>query len=173
MNHGKYNRLKFVGVAIAGLFVLAGSAFAEKSIWQKIADFFSPGESIDCEGPVCDELHALDSRINKVEGKYSRERRPMNKERYGKELDSLNVVRDSLIAIIKSDTSASKTVSSSESAPASSSAVCSHDTVFVRDTVFVHDTVVVHDTLYVMLANKPVEPVAPAASSAAAVNSNN
>lgn len=180
---------------LACILFVAGSAFAEKSMWQKFKDFFNPGESIDCEGPVCDEIHQLDGKISKVEGKYSRERRPANKDRYKKELDSLNVIRDSLVVIVmeqqKADSlkalsssagikssaavasisaASSATIASSSAAVAVSSAVveaCIHDTVYVRDTI------VVHDTLYVVLANKPAEtapaqPVAPALTDSSA-----
>lgn len=166
------NLRKFV-LILVGIFFLAGSAFAEKSIWQKFKDFFNPGESIDCEGAVCDQIHSLDEKISKVEGKYSRERRPVNKDRYKKELDSLNVVRDSLVAIVKepqaieslkaSSSIAEVKSSSSLKIESSSSAVvtatCKPDTVFVRDTIRIHDT------LYVMLASKP-EPMASSSSAA-------
>lgn len=173
---------------LACILFVAGSAFAEKSMWQKFKDFFNPGESIDCEGPVCDEIHQLDGKISKVEGKYSRERRPANKDRYKKELDSLNVIRDSLVVIvmeqqkadslkalsssagIKSSAAVASLSAASSATIASSSAVveaCIHDTVYVRDTI------VVHDTLYVVLANKPAEtapaqPVAPALTDSSA-----
>ena len=172
-------------IASVLVFALAGSAFAEKSMWQKFKDFFNPGESIDCEGPVCDQIHNLDSQISKTEGKYSRERRPVNKERYKKELDSLNVVRDSLVTLVKGQqaadslraassadakstdaiaSSSSATVVQSSSAGSSSAALISSAVVAVckPDTVFVHDTIRVHDTLYVMLANKPLAPETPA-----------
>lgn len=168
------NLRKFVLILVE-MFFLAGTAFAEKSMWQKFKDFFNPGESIDCEGAVCDQIHNLDEKISKVEGKYSRERRPVNKDRYKKELDSLNVVRDSLVAIVKEQQAADSLkaaassvaeVQSSSSAKATSSsdavvvtAVCKPDTVFVRDTIRIHDT------LYVMQANKP-EPVTSSSSAA-------
>lgn len=157
--------------------ILAVSAHSDdRSLWQKFVDFFSPGEAIECDGPVCAELRNVESRINKVEGKYSRERRPVNKERFKKELDSLNIIRDSLVAIVKQSSSSVVELSSSfeqssssvqNVAPvqASSASVlpevakvestkneaCAHDTVYVRDTV------VVHDTLYVVVTNKPAD----------------
>jgi len=172
---------RVIAAAFVCVCMMTGSAFAEKSMWQKFKDFFTPGETIDCEGPTCDELHNLEDRINTVEGKYSRERRPMNKERYKKELDSLNVVRDSLVAVIKSPAPASSAAlqpvsssaivqptssaapeassSSVAAQPASNAKVLSADEVAALvckpDTVYVRDTVVVHDTVYVIVTNKP------------------
>lgn len=175
------NSRKFV-YSLAGLFFLVGSAFAEKSMWQKFKDFFNPGETIDCEsGPTCITLKELESKINTVEGKYSRERRPVNKSRYKKELDSLNVVRDSLVVVLKNEQSgassssrtmvsvesSSSVASSASASSASASKVLSANEVAALvckpDTVFVRDTVVVHDTLFVVVTNKPEEP--PASSS--------
>lgn len=174
------------------MLMASGVAFAEKSMWQKFKDFFNPGETFDCSGPICDEVHLLDDKISKVEGKYSRERRPSNKERFKKELDSLNTVRDSLIVIIKNQqakdslnaassasvvkSSASIAVSSaaiakSSAVPAtsalleSSSGVTEALPVCKTDTVFIRDTVVVHDTLYVVVTNKPAETVSVPSSS--------
>ena len=149
------------------------------------ANFFTPSGSVKGEGPVYDELRGVESQIDKIEVQYSRERRPGNKTRYRKQLDSLRNVRDSLITVIEkmpsgvnvaqssaalssaaqssssvllntAGSSASKPISSA-AVPASSAAnvVCSRDTVFVHDTLVVRDTVVIHDTLYVVLANKP------------------
>ncbi|MCQ2109101.1 MAG: hypothetical protein MJZ05_10115 [Fibrobacter sp.] len=176
----KMNRVLFGLVAILLLSVSAHSD--DRSFWQKFVDFFSPAPAVTCEGSVCDELRNLDSKIGKVEGRYSRERRPVHKERLKKELDSLQVVRDSLWTIVEAkqgtantivpvdtaktgDKASSKSaeIASVETAPVKSE-VCAHDTVFV------HDTVVVHDTLYVMLANKP-EPVAPVAPESSAASS--
>jgi len=123
-------------LSISCCFLMAGAAFAEKSMWEKVKDFFSPTESFDCEGPLCDEIHDLESRISRTEGKYSRERRPVNKERYKKELDALNASRDSLITVYKTKqpsaasvasvvSSASLSSSSSVVAAISSSAVSS------------------------------------------------
>lgn len=92
------------GLWVAGLSlgILGSDACAEgKSLWQKISDFFSPGETIEGDGPMFDQLRDLDSEIGKVEGKYSRERRQVNKRFYQKQLDSLQVVRDSLVVEIK------------------------------------------------------------------------
>ena len=157
----------------------------EKSMWTKFVEFFSPTSEVEGEGPLYDQVRELDRKINRVEGKYARERRPMNKERYKKELAQLREDREALMKKIEAEeknkgkssaaaksSSSVKTVSSSSQAvssvvqssssaeAAAVAATCKPDTVYVRDTV------VVHDTLYVMLAPKP-EPAPQADSSAA------
>ena len=152
----------------------------KRGFFDSFANFFTPSGSVKGEGPVYDELRGVESQIDKIEVQYSRERRPGNKTRYRKQLDSLRNVRDSLITVIEkmpsgvnvaqssaaqssssvllntAGSSASKPISSA-AGPASSAVnvVCSRDTVFVHDTLVVRDTVVIHDTLYVVLANKP------------------
>ena len=157
----------------------------KRGFFDSFANFFTPSGSVKGEGPVFDELRGVESQIDKIEVQYSRERRPGNKTRYRKQLDSLRNVRDSLITVIEkmpsgvnvaqssaalssaaqssssvllntAGSSASKPISSA-AVPASSAVnvVCSRDTVFVHDTLVVRDTVVIHDTLYVVLANKP------------------
>ena len=176
-------KLKSICAAFVALFCLGSLNDAnaeERSMWQRFANFFTPTGSIQGEGPVFDELRGVESQIDKIEVQYSRERRPGNKTRYRKQLDSLRNVRDSLITVIEkmpsgvnvaqssaaqssssvllntAGSSASKPISSA-AVPASSAVnvVCSRDTVFVHDTLVVRDTVVIHDTLYVVLANKP------------------
>lgn len=176
----KMNRALFGFAAVLLLSVSAHSD--DRSIWQKFVDFFSPAPAVTCDGAVCDELRDLDSKIGKVEGRYSRERRPFQKEKLKKELDSLQVVRDSLWTIVdaKQDTVKTENKSSAKSAEITSvetTPVKESEKVEVKklevcvhDTVFVHDTVVVHDTLYVVLANKP-ELVAPVAASTPATES--
>ena len=156
----------------------------ERSFLQRFANFFTPSGSVKGDGPVFEELRSVESQIDKVEVQYSRERRPGNKTRYRKQLDSLRNVRDSLITVIEKMPTSSAVVATSSSAnvaqssaalssatqssssaaapavvaiPASSAAnvVCTRDTVFVHDTLIVRDTIVIHDTLYVVLANKP------------------
>ena len=170
-------------VALAvGLVLLVSTGYAEeKSMWTKFVEFFSPTSEVEGEGPLYDQVRELDRKINRVEGKYARERRPMTKERYKKELVQLREEREALMkkieaeeknkgkssavakssSSVKAASSSSQAVSSaaqsSSSADAAVAATCKPDTVYVRDTV------VVHDTLYVMLAPKP-EP-APADSS--------
>ena len=158
---------------------------SKRGFFDSFVNFFTPSGSVQGEGPIFDELKGVETQIDKIEVQYSRERRPGNKTRYRKQLDSLRNVRDSLIAVIEkmpsgvnvaqssaalssaaqssssvllntAGSSASKPISSA-AVPASSAAnvVCSRDTVFVHDTLVVRDTVVIHDTLYVVLANKP------------------
>ena len=159
--------------------VLVSAGYAEeKSMWTKFVEFFSPSSTVEGDGPLYDQVRELDRKINRVEGKYARERRPMNKERYKKELIQLREEREALMKKIEAEeknkgkssavsksSSSVKAVSSSSQAVSSSSAEvavavegCKPDTVYVRDTV------VVHDTLYVMLAPKP-ETAAPADTS--------
>ena len=136
----------------------------EKSLWQKFKDFFSPMPTVEGEGPEYDKLRELDKRINTLEGKYSRERRPNNKANIKKELDALKAERAALEEQIRKNP---PQPSSSAAAPQSEVPTCKTDTVFLRDTVVVHD--VVHDTLYVIVADKKAEgsaPVSPAVNSA-------
>ena len=174
--------LKFkLMIACAAVALISVGYAEEKSMWTKFVEFFSPSSSVEGDGPLYDQVRELDRKINRVEGKYARERRPMNKDRYKKELIQLREERETLMKQIEAEeknkgkSSAVAKSSSSEKAASSSSqafssaaqssssveavvaAVCKPDTVYVRDTV------VVHDTLYVMLAPKP-EP-APADSS--------
>lgn len=151
-------------VAVA-LIVSAGYA-EEKSTWQKFVEFFSPSSSVEGEGPLYDQVRELDRKINRVEGKYARERRPMTKDRYKKELIQLREEREALMKKIEAEEknkgkSSSSAAQSSSAVAKSSSSVASSASVAVAvevckpDTVYVRDTVVVHDTLYVMLAPKP------------------
>jgi hypothetical protein len=73
----------------------------ERSVWQRFVNFFTPSGSIQGEGPIFDELRGVESQIDKIEVQYTRERRPGNKTRYRKQLDSLRSVRDSLITVIE------------------------------------------------------------------------
>ena len=137
----------------------------EKSMWNKFVEFFSPSSSVEGEGPLYDELRELDRKINRVEGKYARERRPMTKDRYKKELAQLKEEREALVKKIETE---EKNKGKSSAAQSSSTVAKSSSSVNVAvsckpDTVYVRDTVVVHDTLYVMLAPKPE--AAPADSS--------
>jgi hypothetical protein len=174
-------------VCFVSLSVAWGEGETKRGFFDSFTNFFTPTGSIKGEGPVFDELKGVETQIDKIEVQYSRERRPGNKTRYRKQLDSLRNVRDSLIVVIGKLSSGSVAVNSSASVsssaakqavsqsvsttavamssvanavPASSSAnvACVHDTVFVHDTLVVRDTVVIHDTLYVVLANKPETP---------------
>ena len=146
----------------------------EKSMWTKFVEFFSPSSTVKGEGPLYDQVRELDRKINRVEGKYARERRPMTKDRYKKELIQLREEREALMkkieaeekskgkssatqsssAEVKSSSSVKAAVSSSSSV-AGSASVAVAATACKPDTVYVRDTVVMHDTLYVMLAPKP------------------
>lgn len=160
----------------------------EKSLWQRFVDWFKPAPSLEGEGPLYDELRELETQIDRIEGRYSRERRPGNKTRLKKEMEDLKTKREKLIDKIREEEKAKKNAqgatansaaspaSSASNAPTSSTpstdastgasassaslsqAVCAHDTVFVRDTV------IVHDTLYVIVSGKPGEQQAPADS---------
>ena len=165
-------------IACAAVVLVSAGYAEEKSMWTKFVEFFSPSSTVEGDGPLYDQVRELDRKINRVEGKYARERRPMNKERYKKELIQLREEREALMKKIEAEeknkgkssavsksSSSVKAVSSSSQAVSSSSAEvavavegCKPDTVYVRDTV------VVHDTLYVMLAPKP-ETAAPADTS--------
>ena len=177
-------KLKSICGVFAVLFCLGclnTASAEERSMWQRFANFFTPTGSLKGEGPVFDKLKNVETQIDKIEVQYSRERRPGNKTRYRKQLDSLRNVRDSLITVIETKLSSSSmalsnsaqlvktqsnvaissaTVSSSSVVVSSANVACSRDTVFVHDTLVVRDTVVIHDTLYVVLANKP-EPATP------------
>ena len=168
-------------IACAAVALVSAGYAGEKSMWTKFVEFFSPTSEVEGEGPLYDQVRELDRKINRVEGKYARERRPMTKERYKKELVQLREEREALMkkieaeekskssavakssSSVKAASSSSQAVSSaaqsSSSADAAVAATCKPDTVYVRDTV------VVHDTLYVMLAPKP-EPAPQADSSA-------
>ena len=158
---------------------------SKRGFFDSFVNFFTPSGSVQGDGPIFDELKGVETQIDKIEVQYSRERRPGNKTRYRKQLDSLRNVRDSLITVIEkmpsgvnvaqssaalssaaqssssvllnmAGSSASKPISSAAvSASSAANVVCSRDTVFVHDTLVVRDTVVIHDTLYVVLANKP------------------
>lgn len=150
----------------------------KRGFFDSFANFFTPTGSIKGEGPVFNELKGVETQIDKIEVQYSRERRPGNKTRYRKQLDSLRNVRDSLITVIEKMPTSSAAVATSSSAnvapssatlssaalssssvavpvPAanSSSAVVSASSaanvVCARDTIFVHDTLVVRDTVVI------------------------
>ena len=149
----------------------------KRGFFDSFANFFTPSGSVKGEGPVYDELRGVESQIDKIEVQYSRERRPGNKTRYRKQLDSLRNVRDSLITVIEKMPTSSAVVATSSSAKiAQSSAALSSSSVLLnaagssaskpnssaavsassvanvvcsRDTVFVHDTLVVRDTVVI------------------------
>ena len=173
-------RLKSACGAFAVLFCLGclNNVNAEdRSMWQRFTNFFTPTGSVKGEGPIFDEIRGVESEIDKIEVQYSRERRPGNKTRYRKQLDSLRNVRDSLITVIEkmpassaavatsssakvAQSSAGAALSSSSALPSavssaaqsSSAAVPAVTTVAASSSAnvaCVHDTVFVHDTLVV------------------------
>ena len=185
MPYSRISRLSRSVAVGSALFIAVPLIHAEeKSMWTKFVEFFSPSSTVEGEGPLYDELRELDRKINRVEGKYARERRPMNKDRYKKELAQLKQEREILLKKIEEEESKKSAVSSaavassssvvavssaqqSSSSVASSSAVADSSAVVAcrPDTVYVRDTVVVHDTLFVMLAPKPEPAPAPADTS--------
>ena len=52
------------------------AAEEEKSLWQRFVDWFKPAPSLEGEGPLYDELRELETQIDRIEGRYSRERSP-------------------------------------------------------------------------------------------------
>lgn len=169
------------------------AAEEEKSLWQRFVDWFKPAPSLEGEGPLYDELRELETQIDRIEGRYSRERRPGNKTRLKKEMEDLKTKREKLIDRIREEEKAKKnalgTTANSAASPASSasnaptsstpltdasagasassayhSASLSQADICAHDTVFVRDTVIVHDTLYVIVSDKPGEQQAPADS---------
>ena len=150
----------------------------KRGFFDSFTNFFTPTGSIKGEGPVFNELKGVETQIDKIEVQYSRERRPGNKTRYRKQLDSLRNVRDSLITVIeKMPTSSAAVAISSSANVAQSSAALSNvaqssssvaapvptansssavvpassaaNSACSRDTVFVHDTLVVRDTVVI------------------------
>ena len=157
---------------------IAWSEGEKRGFFDSFTNFFTPTGSIKGEGPVYDELKGVESQIDKIEVQYSRERRPGNKTRYRKQLDSLRNVRDSLITVIEKKPTSSATIATSSSAnvaqssaalssaaqssssvaapaPAANSssaavpASSSANAACVHDTIFVHDTLVVRDTVVI------------------------
>lgn len=168
------------------------AAEEEKSLWQRFVDWFKPAPSLEGEGPLYDELRELETQIDRIEGRYSRERRPGNKTRLKKEMEDLKTKREKLIDRIREEEKAKKnalgTTANSAATPASSASNAPTNSppltgastgasassayhsaslsqaVCAHDTVFVRDTVIVHDTLYVIVSGKPSEQQAPADS---------
>ena len=127
--------LKQVAAVGCALLVCSSSASAEgKSLWQSFVDFFSPTSEVEGDGPLYDELRELDRKINRVEGKYARERRPMQKDRYKKELKQLHEEREALLKKIEAGKTAG-TSSSSVVASSSAAKVASSSSVAVSSSV--------------------------------------
>ena len=116
-------KLKSICGAFVALFCLGSLNDAnaeERSMWQRFANFFTPTGSVKGEGPIYDELKGVETQIDKIEVQYSRERRPGNKTRYRKQLDSLRNVRDSLITVIEKMSASGAPVAVSSSSVAKS-----------------------------------------------------
>ena len=131
MQNFKFNSICKVFTVLVCFIALDCAWGEERSVWQRFVNFFTPSGSIQGEGPIFDELRGVESQIDKIEVQYTRERRPGNKTRYRKQLDSLRSVRDSLITVIEkmpvsgSVVSSSVTVQSVSSNGVQSSAVLS------------------------------------------------
>lgn len=125
MQNLKFNSICKVFTVLVCFAALDCAWGEERSVWQRFVNFFTPSGSIQGEGPVFDELRGVESQIDKIEVQYTRERRPGNKTRYRKQLDSLRSVRDSLITVIEKMpvSSGSVAVGASGANPAQSSAV--------------------------------------------------
>ena len=147
----------------------------EKSLWQKFVDWFKPAPSLEGEGPLYDELRELETQIDRIEGRYSRERRPGNKTRLKKEMEDLKTKREKLIDRIREEEKAKKnaqgTTANSAATPASSasnaptnstpltgastgasasaSASSAYHSASLSQAVCAHDTVFVRDTVIV------------------------
>ena len=114
MQNFKFNSICKVFTVLVCFIALDCAWGEDRSVWQRFVNFFTPSGSIQGEGPIFDELRGVESQIDKIEVQYSRERRPGNKTRYRKQLDSLRSVRDSLITVIeKMPVSSGSVVSSS------------------------------------------------------------
>ena len=101
MQNFKFNSICKVFTVLVCFVALDCAWGEERSVWQRFVNFFTPSGSIQGEGPIFDELRGVESQIDKIEVQYTRERRPGNKTRYRKQLDSLRNVRDSLITVIE------------------------------------------------------------------------
>ena len=101
MQNFKFNSICKVFTFLVFFVALDCAWGEERSVWQRFVNFFTPSGSIQGEGPIFDELRGVESQIDKIEVQYTRERRPGNKTRYRKQLDSLRSVRDSLITVIE------------------------------------------------------------------------
>ncbi len=152
-------------VCLVSLDVAWGEGQSKRGFFDSFANFFTPSGSIQGEGPVFDELKGVESQIDKVEVQYSRERRPGNKTRYRKQLDSLRNVRDSLITVIEKMSSGSVAVASSNSAKSATSSA-SLAKVPVTTTVTTSSA-----TSSAVQVNVPTSSVSVSASSVAAIPS--
>lgn len=153
------------------------AAEEEKSLWQRFVDWFKPAPSLEGEGPLYDELRELETQIDRIEGRYSRERRPGNKTRLKKEMEDLKTKREKLIDRIREEEKAKKNqpavaapatvpasstatpASSASNAPTNStpltgastgaSASSAYHSASLSQAVCAHDTVFVRDTVVI------------------------
>lgn len=153
------------------------AAEEEKSLWQRFVDWFKPAPSLEGEGPLYDELRELENQIDRIEGRYSRERRPGNKTRLKKEMEDLKTKREKLIYKIREEekakknapavqpvaTSSSATTADNAATPTSSASNAPTNSTPMTDAstnsaslsqatskqACAHDTVFVHDTVTV------------------------
>jgi hypothetical protein len=165
---------RFTQSIFTSLFLVLGIATLshaeEKSLWQKFKDFFSPTPTVEGEGPEYDKLRDLNKRINTLEGKYSRERRPNNTANIKKELEALKAERDALEEELRKNPPPPPSSAVANSSAQSSANTTTPVATCKTDTVFVRDTVVVHDTLYVIVADKKATEPAPVTPAAAPVS---
>jgi len=113
MQNFKFNSICKVFTVLVCFIALDCAWGEDRSVWQRFVNFFTPSGSIQGNGPIFDELRGVESQIDKIEVQYTRERRPGNKTRYRKQLDSLRSVRDSLITVIEKLPVSGSVVSSS------------------------------------------------------------
>jgi hypothetical protein len=113
MQNFKFNSICKVFTVLVCFIALDCTWGEDRSVWQRFVNFFTPSGSIQGEGPIFEELRGVETQIDKIEVQYTRERRPGNKTRYRKQLDSLRSVRDSLITVIEKLPVSGSVVSSS------------------------------------------------------------
>ncbi len=113
MQNFKFNSICKVFTVLVCFIALDCAWGEDRSVWQRFVNFFTPSGSIQGNGPIFDELRGVETQIDKIEVQYTRERRPGNKTRYRKQLDSLRSVRDSLITVIEKMPVSGSVVSSS------------------------------------------------------------
>ena len=113
MQNFKFNSICKVFTVLVCFIALDCAWGEDRSVWQRFVNFFTPSGSIQGDGPIFDELRGVETQIDKIEVQYTRERRPGNKTRYRKQLDSLRSVRDSLITVIEKLPVSGSVVSSS------------------------------------------------------------
>lgn len=156
--------LKQVAAVGCALLVCSSSASAEgKSLWQSFVDFFSPTSEVEGDGPLYDELRELDRKINRVEGKYARERRPMQKDRYKKEIKQLREEREVLLKKIETEKAGHISSSSVKSSSSVAKVACS-SSVAVSSSVANSSSSVVASSSSEIVESSSAKPDSSAAS---------